>query len=62
MSVGPVLGLIMMMIIVVDYLFLRFLQWWKPEEDIERAVDFKRDKYFSNLDGDHEFSVRNSSS
>lgn len=37
LSMGPFFGPIFTIIFFVDCLFFTFLEWWLPQEDIERA-------------------------
>lgn len=38
---GPVFGKICILLAVINFLFLMFLEWWCPKKDIERVPEFK---------------------
>lgn len=37
---GPIAGKIFVIIVAVDLLFLKLLQWWLPDENIDRCASF----------------------
>ena len=43
-AVGRIYGVICVCICALDWLFLQVLQWWRPEKDIEVAVDFLKSR------------------
>ena len=42
---GRVFGIIMCVIIIVDYVWLAILEWWEPREKIRLAPKFDLDKW-----------------
>jgi phosphatidylinositol glycan class A protein len=39
-AVGRVYGTICVCICIIDWLFLQFVEWWRPAKDVEIALDF----------------------
>ncbi|KAL2621174.1 hypothetical protein R1flu_001379 [Riccia fluitans] len=39
---GPWAGKLFCLVVIIDYIFWHFLQWWQPAEEIDVAPDFQR--------------------
>ncbi len=58
-SVGPIAGLLFLVIIIFDLIFYVILRFLEPDNSIDIAVDVPYKKYFENKDkfGNHKFTL-----
>ena len=47
-DIGPLLGKVMVLLVLIDWILLKFWNWWYPKDDIERAIDFPNVYHNSN--------------
>ena len=39
-DIGPLLGKVLVLLVLVDWLLIKFWDWWYPKDQIEKVIDF----------------------